>query len=276
MSSSPALAGRKVLVTGSGTGIGKGVALECAREGADVAFHYAHSSAGAFEAVAAAQALGVRAAAFGGDFANVEEARRVAREAVAFLGGLDVLINNAGITMNRPFAKVTVEQFDTLFHVNIRAMFFVTQECLPALIASGRGVVINMTSVHAFEAYCEHTVYASTKGAIVSFTRNLAIELAPLGVRVNAIAPGAVIVENHYKVSPDLDPEAVGRGIPIGFAGQPRDIARACVFLATDDARYIVGQTLVIDGGTTSWMPFGEGYRQGPGGQFGVGYVPGL
>lgn len=267
--------GKKILVTGSGTGIGRGVALEFAREGADVAFHYAHSSRGAEAAVAEARDLGVRAEAFGGDFADVEQARQVAARAVEFLGGLDVLINNAGITMNRPFAQVTVEQFDTLFNVNIRAMYFVTQACLPAL-AAARGAVINMTSIHAFEAMYEHSVYASTKGAIVALTRNLGIELAPLGVRVNAIAPGATVVENHYKIFGDVDLEASGRGIPAGFIGEPRDMARACIFLASDDARYIRGQTWIIDGGTTSWMPFGEGYKQQQTGQFGAGYVPGL
>jgi 3-oxoacyl-[acyl-carrier protein] reductase len=275
MESRQLMQGKKVLVTGSGTGIGRGVALEFAREGADVAFHYAHSNQGALEGAAEARALGVRAEAFGGDFGDVGRAQQVAERAVAFLGGLDVLVNNAGITMNRPFAQVTPEQFDTLFHVNIRAMYFVTQTCLPALVAS-QGAVINMTSVHAFEAMYEHSVYASTKGAIVSLTRNLGIELGVQGVRVNAIAPGAITVENHYKIFPDLDPEAGGRDIPAGFVGVPRDIARACIFLASDDARYIRGQTWIIDGGTTSWMPFGAGYKQQQGGQFGAGYVPGL
>jgi NAD(P)-dependent dehydrogenase (short-subunit alcohol dehydrogenase family) len=137
-------------------------------------------------------------------------------------------------------------------------------------------VVINMTSVHAFEAMHEHSVYASTKGAIVALTRNLGIELAPQGVRVNAVAPGATLVENHYKIFGEMDPEALGRDIPAGFVAEPRDIARACIFLASDDARYIRAQTWIIDGGTTSWMPFGEGYKQSPGGQFGAGYVPGI
>jgi NAD(P)-dependent dehydrogenase (short-subunit alcohol dehydrogenase family) len=274
MESRHLMQGKKVLVTGSGTGIGRGVALEFAREGADVAFHYAHSSQGALEGAAEACSLGVRAQAFGGDFADVEQARQVATRAIEFLGGLDVLVNNAGITFNRPFSQVTVEQFDTLFHVNIRAMYFVTQTCLPALVAS-QGAVINMTSVHAFEAMYEHSVYASTKGAIVALTRNLGIELAVQGVRVNAIAPGATLVENHYKIFPNMDPAESGRGIPAGFIGQPRDMARACIFLASDDARYFRGQTLIIDGGTTSWMPFGDGYKLSQTGQFGVGYVPG-
>ncbi len=227
MNESKRMQGKRVLVTGSGTGIGKGVAIEFAREGADVVFHYAHNGQGALEGVEEARKLGVRAAAFKADFTGAEEARQLARQAVDFLGGLDILVNNAGITLNMPFERVTVEQFNTLYHVNIRAMFFVTQTCLPAMLEQGRGVVINMSSVHAFEGMQEHSVYAGTKGAILSYTRQLAVELAPKGIRVNAIAPGAIVVENHYKVMPGYDPAALGKLIPAGFEGVPWDIARA-------------------------------------------------
>jgi NAD(P)-dependent dehydrogenase (short-subunit alcohol dehydrogenase family) len=268
--------GKRVLVTGSGTGIGRGVALEFAREGADVAFHYAHSSQGALEGAEEARRMGVRAEAFKADFTSAEEAKGLAKMAIEFLGGVDILVNNAGITMNMPFEAVTVEQFDTLYHVNIRAMFFVIQTCLHSMLEIGKGVVINMSSVHAFEAMIEHSVYAGTKGAICSFTRQVAIELAPQGIRVNAIAPGAVTVENHYKVVPGYDPAAFGKLIPAGFMGEPWDIARAAIFLASDDARFIVGQTLLVDGGTTSWMPFSEDFKQPLDASFGLGYVAGI
>ncbi len=268
--------GKRVLVTGSGTGIGRGVALEFAREGVDVAFHYAHSSQGALEGVAAAEQLGVRAAAFEADFAQVDQVRRLAKEAIEFLGGLDVLFNNAGITLNMPFEKVTVEQFDLLYHVNIRAMFFIIQACLPALLESGKGVIINTSSIHALQAMQEHSVYAGTKGAIISFTRQLAIELAPRGIRMNCILPGAIVVENHYRVMRDYDPADFARTIPAGIMGEPRDIARAAIFLASDDARYILGQTLIVDGGTTAWMPFSEDFKKPLDACFGLGYVPGV
>lgn len=276
MSSDRRMNGKRVLVTGSGTGIGREVALEFAREGATVALHYAHSAEGARSAVEEVRRAGGTATAIRADLSHVEEARRLAAEAVEFLGGLDVLVNNAGITMNRPFEMVTPEQFDTLYHVNVRAQFFLTQSVLPAMLRSGRGAIVNMTSIHAIEGHTEHSVYAGTKGAIVAYTRALAIELAPKGIRVNAIAPGAVPVESHLRAAPGSDPKAVGRLIPIGFAGEPRDIAKVAVFLASEDARYIVGQTLVVDGGTTSWMPFSEGFRRPMDAQFGRGYVPGL
>jgi len=250
------LEGKRALVTGAGTGIGREVALEMGREGAAVVLHYAHSDEGAISAVKELEEQGVGARALKADLANVEEVRRLAAEALEFLGGLEALVNNAGITMNR-------------------GGFFLTQAALPALVES-QGAIVNLTSIHAYEGYPEHSVYAGTKGAIVAQTRELGVELALQGVRVNAIAPGHVVVENHFKVMPDLDLEALGRTIPCGFAGEPLDIARVAVFLASEDARFIVGQTLVVDGGTTAWMPFSDSFRKPLDVQFGKGYVPGL
>ncbi len=270
------LKGRRVLVTGAGTGIGREIALEFARQGASVALHYSHSSAGAVKAVEEIRSGGGRADAFAADFSDFDTIGDLAIRAAAFLGDIDVLINNAGITMNRPFEQVTPEQFDTLYAVNVRAPFFLTQAVAPAMRTAGAGAVINITSIHAFQGKQEHSVYAGTRGAIVSFNRQLAIELAPCGIRVNAIAPGSIEVENTYTAVPGYDPREAGKGIPSGFVGQPIDIARVAAFLASDDARYIVGQTLIVDGGTTSWMPFGEGFRGPLSAKFGQGYVPGL
>jgi NAD(P)-dependent dehydrogenase (short-subunit alcohol dehydrogenase family) len=270
--------GKRVLVTGAGTGIGKGIALGFARAGASVALHYSRSARGAMEAVEEIRRAKGTAAAFAADFRSRSDVRALAREALSFLGGLDVLVNSAGITMTLPFEEVTDEQFDLLYAVNVAAPFFLTQALLPALRASKAGAIINITSIHALEGYPEHSVYAGTRGAIVAFTRELAIELAPLGIRVNAIAPGSTDVESHRAIAPDADRAAEGRQIPIGFLGEPRDIAAVAVFLASDAARYIVGQTIVVDGGTTSWMPFGEQFRlrSAPSGRLGQGYVPGM
>ena len=269
------MSGKKVLVTGSGTGLGREIALEFARQGAAVALHYAHSADGALSAVEEIVSAGGKATAIKADLSDVNQATRLAMEAVEFLGGIDVLINNAGITMTLEFEKVTPEQFDLLYGVNVRGQFFVLQTLLPAMIKQGGGAVINLSSVHGISANKGHSVYAGTKGAIIAYSRELAIELAPLGIRINVIAPGAVPVENHYKAAGDMDLSGLGDLIPCGFAGKPIDIAKVAVFLASDDARYIVGQTIVVDGGTTSWMSFSEGFRE-IGLRLGKGYVPGI
>jgi len=270
---------KRVLVTGSGTGLGQGIALEFARQGAVVAVHYSHSAAGAEATVKQIVEAGGKAVAFKADFRETAPIQTLAREAVAFLGGLDVLVNNAGITMNRPFEATTVEQFDTLYAVNVRAPYFMSQAVVPELEKS-KGVIINIASIHAFRAFVEHTVYAGTRGAIVTFTRNLAVELAPRGIRVVGLAPGAVPVPSHFKSTPGVDMEKsvreLGKAIPCGFAGTPRDIGDIAVFLASPSARYIVGQTLVADGGTTTVMHFGEDFKQPMTAQFGQGYVPGI
>ena len=273
------MTGKRVLVTGSGTGLGQGIALEFARQGAAVAVHYSHSATGAEATVKQIVDAGGKAAAFNADFREVAPIQSMARAAVAFLGGLDVLVNNAGITMNQPFEKTTVEQFDTLYAVNVRAPYFMSQAVVADLEQS-QGVIINIASIHAFRAYIEHTVYAGTRGAIVTFTRNLAIELAPRGIRVVGLAPGAVPIPSHFKSTPEVDMERAirefGKCIPSGFAGTPGDIGKISVFLASDASRYIVGQTLVADGGTTALMHFGEDFKQPMTAQFGQGYVPGV
>ena len=265
--------GRRVLVTGAGTGIGSGVALAFARAGARVALHYSRSDEGARDTAEQIRGSGGEAEIFQADFNSTDSVRRLAGEAVSLLGGLDVLVNNAGITLNRPFEEITVEQFDTVYGVNIRAMFFLTQACLPHLEQS-RGAVINLSSLHAFAGMRLYSVYAGTKGAIVSFTRTLAIELAPRGVRVNAIAPGAVEVENHYVADPGYDPEEKGRLIPAGFVGKPADIAAAALFLASEGARYIIGQTIVVDGGSTAFWSLTDAYARESRVRYGKGYVP--
>lgn len=274
------LAGKKALVTGSGTGIGREVALEFARQGADVVLHYAHSDSGAKSAVEEIEALGRRATAFKANFDDVDEVVGLGESALAFLGGIDCLVNNAGITFNKPFQKVTREQFDRMYHVNIRAQFFLTQRIVAEMERQGAGAICNLTSIHGVQGAPEHSVYAGTKGAIIAYTRSLAVELAHKGIRVNAIAPGWVTVDNYFNVLPGFNLEDAKRdaanSVPLGRSGNPIDIARIAVFLCSDDAAYIVGQTIVADGGTTSLMSLISDFRNESSAQFGKGYLPGV
>ena len=270
------LKGKRVLVSGAGTGIGSGIARGFAEAGASVVVHYSHSAKGAEAVVQEIQQSGGNAKAFAADFSDAKAVIGLGRDAVEWLGGIDVLVNNAGITFNRPIESTTVEQFDQLYSVNVRAPYFLSQSVLPEMFKQESGSIINLSSVHAFEGAADHSIYAGTRGAAVAFSRHLAIELAPRGIRVNAIAPGAIFVENYLVADPDFDPEAFGANIPAGFTGEPRDIANMAMFLASDAGRYILGQTVIVDGGTTSWMPFNDGFRDRAFGQSGKGYVPGV
>ena len=267
------LAGKRVVVTGSGTGIGRGVALGFAKDGAAVVLHYAHSEAGAKSAVDEIRSAGGKAEAYRADFQETDAVRDFVDRATGFLGGIDILINNAGITMNKPFEEVTADQFDTLYHVNIRAMFFASQRAAAVMTEQKKGAIINLSSVHAFGGMTEHTVYAGTKAAIVAFTRVLALELAPKGIRVNAIAPGWILVENHLKVLKNFNAEEAAGMIPAGIIGTPTDIASLAKFLASDEARFIVGQTFLIDGGQSTIMPLTGDFREKRTEQWGQGYV---
>lgn len=280
MSAGGRLTGRRALVTGSGTGIGREIALEFARQGADVVLHYSHSDAGARSAVHEIEALGRRSTAFRANFDSVDEAVHLGEQAIGFLGGVDCLVNNAGITMNKPFLEVTREQFDLLYHVNIRAQFFLTQTVARDMVTHGGGAVCNITSIHGVSGAPEHSVYAGTKGAIIAHTRTLAVELAYRGIRVNAIAPGWVTVDNYYKAIPGFNEKDAGESaknvVPVARAGRPLDIAQLAVFLCSDEAGYIVGQTVVADGGTTALMSLISDFRSRSTARFGTGYVPGV
>ena len=280
MSDQGRLAGKKALVTGSGTGIGRGIALEFARQGADVVLHYGHSAAGAQSAVEEIQAMGRRAIAVKANFESADEALGLASSAIEFLGGIDCLVNNSGITMNRPFLKVTREQYDVLLNVNLRSPFFLAQRVVEEMLRRGGGAIVNLTSIHGVVGAPEHSVYAATKGAIIAYTRTLAVELAHKGVRINAIAPGWINVENHAKAVPGFNlrdaAEAARKAVPVGRYGLPIDIAKLAAFLCTEDAGFIVGQTIVVDGGTSSLMSLISDFRNESANRFGVGYVPGM
>lgn len=278
MSSEGRLQGKKTLVTGSGTGIGREIALEFARQGSDVVLHYAKDS-GAPSAAEEIRSLGRRAEVFQANFENVDEVVALADKATEFLGGLDCLVNNAGVTFNKPFLKITREQFDFIFNVNFRAQFFLTQRVVEAMVKTGGGAVCNLTSIHGLQGAPEHSLYAATKGSIIAYTRALAVEVAHKGVRVNAIAPGWVTVENHYKCVPGFTEEAAEetahRMIPVARTGRTEEVAKLAAFLCSDEAAYIIGQTVVLDGGTTALMSLISDFRNESVNRFGKGYVPG-
>jgi len=273
----PSLRSKNVLVTGSGTGIGREVALEFARQGAHVAFHYSSTKKGAVEGVAEAEAMGVKAMAFQADFSKLEDVQRLGVEVLTEFGRIDILVNNAGITFNKPFLKVEPAQFEKIYDVNIRAAFFLTQALVPAMIEAGKGAICNITSIHGVAGAAEHAVYAGTKGAIIASTRALAVELAHKGVRVNAIAPGWVAVEGIYDAITGYEEseakKMAHKMVPTGRYGLPIDVARLVAFVCSDAASYLVGQTLVLDGGTTALMSLLPEFRTESEAHFGQKYL---
>jgi NAD(P)-dependent dehydrogenase (short-subunit alcohol dehydrogenase family) len=229
------------------------MAVGLARAGADVAVHYNSSGEGARDTLRQIEAAGQRCAAFKADLSEVEACTGLVDAAAEFLGGLDILVNNAGVSATWDFFKVTPERYDLLYAVNIRAQFFCAQRAAAIMLEQGSGgSIINLTSNHAEVSLPGWSVYAGTKGAVWSWTRQLAVELAPSGIRVNGLCPGWLVVGSHYRETPGFDPVAMGKNVPNGRLGVPEDAAKVCVFMASDDADYMVGHVVVIDGGITA------------------------
>lgn len=243
------LAGKVALVTGAQQGIGRAIALAYGRAGASVVLNYLDNEATAEESAAQIRALGQRAVTVAGDVAWAVDVRRMI-EAAAALGGLDIVVNNAGIFPRVEFLDMTEAQWDEVLTVNLKGTFLCTQAAAQHMVQRGQGgVVINLASGAAFRSSPRGVHYVASKAGIVGLTRAAALELAPYRVRVNAIAPGLTdTAQPRYGMS-EAELQAAARQVPLGRMGSPEDVADLAVFLASDESRHITGQTIHVNGG---------------------------
>ena len=250
------LEGKRALVTGGSRGIGRAIALGLAREGADVAVNYRHSREDADGAVREIEQLGRRAVAVQGSTDSRADVERFVAEAHDFLGGLDVLVNNAGVLKRTPFLEITEDEWDTILDVNLKGYFLVGQAVARRVVEAGTpGAVVNVSSAGQAVAAPNLTHYCVSKAGVEMLTKQMALELAPHRIRVNAVAPGLIETDMNRG---DIAQEAFREGrlarIPLREIGAPGDVVGAVVFLASsDEARLVTGASVFVDAGQTIW-----------------------
>jgi NAD(P)-dependent dehydrogenase (short-subunit alcohol dehydrogenase family) len=245
------LAGRIALVTGAQQGIGAAIARAYATAGADVAINWLDDEAAATRVAETVRACGRRGLLLKADMAKLHEVRAMAESVAHELGPIDVLVNNAGVFPRVAFFDMSERDWDFVHDVNLKGACFCTQAVAQTMVADGRaGAIINLTSGAAFRGSPNGVHYCASKGGLLSMTRQMALELAPYRIRVNAIAPGLTdTAQPRYGMS-ENELYAAGGSIPLGRIAQPDDIARAAVFLASDDAGFVTGQCLHVNGGS--------------------------
>jgi glucose 1-dehydrogenase len=259
------LEGKNVLVTGGSSGIGQAIAVRFAEYGANVAINYLRQpeeAAGTEQqvqsCVAKVQREGVRDVLVGGDVSNEDDVVRMVREAVDGLGGIDVLVNNAGIQISRPTEELSSDDFDRVLAVNLRGSFMCAREAIRHFLDEEKpGSIVNISSVHQLIPKPGYLGYSTSKGGMQNLTRTLALEYAGRGIRVNGVGPGATVTPINRAWIDDPDKRRqVEEHIPMQRAGDADEMAGVTAFLASDDAAYITGQTIFVDGGLTLYPSF--------------------
>lgn len=245
------LTGKVALVTGSSSGIGQGIAVGLARDGADIVINYSHDLPGAQETQKQVEALGRKSVVMQADISKVADCQALVKAGWDGLGKVDILINNAGVEKGADFVDVTEADYDLVLDINLKGAFFTTQAFVQRVIAANiPGRVVNISSVHEDMVFPHFASYCASKGGIRMLMRDLAVELGPKNITVNNIAPGAIITPINKGLLNDkakLDP--LLRNIPLGRMGSVDDVAALASFLASDLASYITGSTYVVDGG---------------------------
>ena len=241
------LSGKTAIVTGGSRGIGRAICLELAHRGANVVFSYAGNKAAADETVALLEEAGATARAVQGDVTSADAAKELV-DAAKELGGVDILVNNAGITRDKLAARMSEEDFDAVIATNLKGAFLMTKAVLRPMMRAKSGAIVNMASVVGIMGNAGQANYAASKAGLIGMTKSVAREVASIGIRVNAVAPG-FIETDMTAAMPEAAQQAMCSAIPAARPGKPEDVARAVAFLVSDDAAYITGQVLAVDGG---------------------------
>ena len=240
--------GRTAIVTGGSRGIGRAICLELARRGANVVFSYAGNTVAAEDTLAQLQALGIKVIALQGDVTDAQAAKALVDTAVKELGGLDILVNNAGITRDGLAMTMKEEDFDAVVATNLKGAFLCAKAAARPMMRARYGRIVNLTSVVALRGNPGQVNYCASKAGLIGMTKSLARELGSRGITVNAVAPGYIQTDMTADM-PDTAKEAMLASVPLSRSGKPEDVARAVAFLAGDEAAYITGQVLQVDGG---------------------------
>ncbi len=239
---------KTAVVTGGSRGIGRAICVELAARGMNVVFSYAGNAQAAQQTVEMVQAAGGRAVAVQADAASAQAAKQLVDAAREAFGGVDVLVNNAGITRDKLAARMGADEFEQVLATNLTGAFLCAREVLRPMMRARWGRIINLSSVVALRGNAGQVNYAASKAGLIGMTKSLAREVASRGITVNAVAPGFIETDMTAAMPPAAR-DFMCSGIPAGCAGSPQDVARAVAFLASDDAAYITGQVLCVDGG---------------------------
>jgi 3-oxoacyl-[acyl-carrier protein] reductase len=243
------LSGKTAIVTGSARGIGRAIALRLAEAGADVVVNDIAAASEALEGTASEiRALGRKALAVTADVSSKDDVNRMVETVVTTLGHVDIMINNAGVTRDQLLMRMTDEEWDTVLNIDLKSVFLCTRAVLRHMLKQRSGKIVSISSVVGIIGNPGQANYASAKAGVIAFTRTLAKEVGSRGITANAVAPGYIDTKMTEKLD-DVHKKALMDRVPLGSIGTPRDIAEAVAFLVSDEAKYITGQVLCVDGG---------------------------
>ena len=242
------LENKTAIITGATRGIGRGIAVEFANQGANVAFTYSSSVDAAKALEDELNALGIKAKGYQSNAAEFDTAQELAKEILKEFDSIDILVNNAGITKDNLLMRISEDDFDKVIDVNLKSVFNMTKAVIRPMMKQRSGSIINMSSVVGLKGNAGQSNYAASKSGILGFSKSVALELGPRNIRSTVIAPGFIETEMTGKLD-EATVQTWRDAIPLKRGGTPEDIANACVFLASDMSSYITGQTLSVDGG---------------------------